>query len=282
MRRLKDGARNVDFSRLLNQAAQLPGVGVDRSQFLRSALKGMAPKSQINQALAQTPVQAGVPKSVIEEAAKNAINEEAARTTALSVATGLPGGIAMVATVPADAAQYLGHMLRISQELAYLYSWPALFEAGEGQVDGGTKSVMTLFAGAMMGISAANLGIVKVANLISEQVVKTLPEQALTRGVVYPIVKKVADIIGAKMSERMFADSVSKVVPLVGAAVSGGLTWFSFKPMCTRLQRQLAFLQLANDGSSEEDSNEARRRVADRSGKAVDGHVDVWKKTYKG
>ena len=48
--------------------------------------------------------------------------------TALSAIAGIPGGFALLATVPADTAQYLGHMLRVAQKLAYLYSWPDLFE----------------------------------------------------------------------------------------------------------------------------------------------------------
>ena len=48
--------------------------------------------------------------------------------TALSAIAGIPGGFALLATVPADTAQYLGHMLRVAQKLAYLYRWPDLFE----------------------------------------------------------------------------------------------------------------------------------------------------------
>lgn len=60
-----------------------------------------------------------------------------------------PGFIALPATVPADMAQYFGHMLRIAQKLAYLYSRPDLFSGDSDGVDDATKGVLTLFFGVM-------------------------------------------------------------------------------------------------------------------------------------
>ncbi|MET7792138.1 hypothetical protein ABZS93_37275, partial [Streptomyces sp900116325] len=42
-----------------------------------------------------------------------------------------------------------------------------------------------------------------------------------------------------------FAKSVSKAIPLVGAAVSGGLTFATFRPMSKRLKAHLSGLELA-------------------------------------
>ncbi len=54
---------------------------------------------------------------------------------------------------------------------------------------------------------------------MAEQVAKKLPQKALTQGVVYPIVKKVAAYIGVEMTKQTFAKSVSKAIPVVGAAI---------------------------------------------------------------
>ncbi len=81
--------------------------------------------------------------------------------------------------------------------------------------------------------------------MMSEQVAKKLPQKALTQGVVYPIVKKVAGYLGVEMTKQTFAKSVSKAVPLVGAAVSGGLTFATFRPMSRRLKTHLSGLELA-------------------------------------
>lgn len=193
----------------------------------------------------ETPAAAGIPLDVLDRVANESIRYETAKVSALSAAAGIPGFIAMPATVPADLAQYVGHMLRIAQKLAYLYSWPDLFSVDNDDLDDATKGVLTLFFGVMFGTQSANVAVGKVAEAMAEQVAKKLPQRALTQGVVYPIVKKVAAHLGVKMTKQTFANSVSKAIPLVGAAVSGGLTFATFRPMARRLKTHLSGLELA-------------------------------------
>ncbi|WP_345313471.1 hypothetical protein [Gordonia alkaliphila] len=75
---------------------------------------------------------------------------------------------------------------------------------------------------------------------------KQLPKQALTKGTIYPIVKKVSELLGVRMTTQIFAKGASKVVPVVGAVVSGGLTFATFKPMSKRLQGHLRSLPLTH------------------------------------
>ncbi len=84
------------------------------------------------------------------------IRYETAKVSALSAAAGIPGILALPATVPADVAQYVGHMLRIAQKLACLYSRPELFSDDGEDVDDATKGVLTLFFGVMFGTQSAN------------------------------------------------------------------------------------------------------------------------------
>ena len=233
------------FSALLAGAARLPGVRVDREAYLRAALARHCSEDQLRQAMAETPAAAGIPLDVLDRVADASIRYETAKVSALSAAAGLPGVLALPATVPADLAQYVGHMLRISQKLAYLYSWPDLFSADNDDLDDDTKGVLTLFVGVMFGTQSANAAVGKVAGMLSEQMAKKLPQKALTHGVVYPIVKKVAQYLGVEMTKQTFAKSVSKAIPLVGAAVSGGLTFATFRPMSKRLKAHLSGLELA-------------------------------------
>ena len=43
--------------------------------------------------------------------------QEFNKVSAISFVSGLPGGVAMFGTVPADLAQYSGHILRILQKV---------------------------------------------------------------------------------------------------------------------------------------------------------------------
>ncbi|MFJ4517619.1 hypothetical protein [Streptomyces sp. NPDC088816] len=232
------------FSMVLVSAAKLPGVRIHREAYLRKALARYCSEDEIRRAIEETPAAAGISLEVLERAAKDSINYEATKVSALSAAAGLPGFFFLPATVPTDMAQYFGHMLRIVQKLAYLYSWPDLFSGHSDDVDDATKGVLTLFFGVMFGANSANAAVGKVAEAMSKQVAKKLPQKALTQGVIYPIVKKVAGYLGVEMTKQSFAKTVSKAVPVVGAVVSGGLTLATYLPMAKRLKKHLASLEL--------------------------------------
>lgn len=234
------------FSTALVYAAKLPAVRIDRETYLRAALSRHCAEDEIRTAIEQTPAAAGIPLDVLDKVANESINYETAKVSTLSAAAGIPGLLFLPATVPADLAQNLGHMLRIAQKLAYLYSWPDLFADDGDELDDATKGMLTLFIGVMFGTQSANTAVGKVAVMISEQVAKKLPQKALTQGVIYPIVKKVAGYLGVQMTKQTFAKTVSKAIPVVGAVFSGGLTLATYLPMARRLKKHLASLELTN------------------------------------
>ncbi|OSP08807.1 hypothetical protein [Microbacterium sp. LEMMJ01] len=231
------------FSQVLDAAAKLPGVRINRAAYLRKALKRYCTDEQIERAIAQNPAAAGISSDVIKEVANTSIGYETSKVTGLSALAGIPGGVAMIGTVPADLAQYMSHMLRISQKLAYVYGWPDLF-ADDEELDEATESLLILFVGVMFGVQLAQGGVSKVAAMIAANVAKKLPQQALTKGVLYPIVKRVAGYLGVSMTKKLFAGGIAKAIPVLGAVFSGGLTLSTFLPMSKRLQRHLASLEL--------------------------------------
>ncbi|MBP2456890.1 hypothetical protein ABID70_002414 [Clavibacter michiganensis] len=233
------------FSTALVTAARLPGVRVDRAAYLRSALKRVCSEEQILLAIAETPAKAGVSAEVLDKAANDSIRFETTKVTALSAVSGIPGGLAMLGTVPADLAQTMAHMIRIAQKLAYLYGWPDLFSDDGEEPDDATKSMLILFIGVMFGTGAATEGVKKVADAMAKQAVRKLPQQALTKGFIYPIVKKVATMLGAKMTKDVFAKGVAKFVPVIGGVASGSLTLATFYPMSKKLKATLADSPLA-------------------------------------
>ncbi len=239
------------FTQLLDAAAQLPAVRIDRAAYLRGALKRYCSEQQVEEAISGSPATAGIPLKVITAAANTSIKFETSRTAALSTIAGIPGGLFMIGTVPADMVQYFGHVLRIAQKLAYIYSWPDLFAKDSEALDEATESILTLFVGVMFGAQLAQAAVSKVSVMIAEQVVKKLPQQALTHGAIYPVVKKVAALLGTQMTKPLFAGGIAKAVPVVGAVFSGGITLATFLPMARRLQKHLASLELTKPGHRE-------------------------------
>ncbi|MCC3295566.1 hypothetical protein LJ756_13145 [Arthrobacter sp. zg-Y411] len=200
-----------NFTQVLDAAAKLPGVRINRAAYLRTALKRHCTEEQINRAIADSPAAAGIPLKVITEIANTSIAYETSKVTGLSTLSGIPGGLAMIGTVPADLAQYLGHMLRISQKLAYIYSWPDLFTDAGDEIDEATQGMLILFVGVMFGVQMAQGGVAKVAGMVATNVAKKLPQRALTKGVVYPIVKKVAGHLGARMTKNSSPAELQKL-----------------------------------------------------------------------
>jgi len=49
------------------------------------------------------------------------------------------------------------------------------------------------------------------------------------------------------MTKATFAKGIGKVIPVVGAVASGGITFAIFKPMATRLKKYLAELPMASN-----------------------------------
>ncbi|MCX4680775.1 hypothetical protein OG413_36800 [Streptomyces sp. NBC_01433] len=152
-------------------AARLPGVRSDREAYLRTALARHCAEDELRRAIEETPAAAGILLAVLDRVANESIRYETAKVSTVSAAAGIPGFIALPATVPADVAQYFAHMLRIAQKLA--------------------------------------------------------------------------GYLGVEMTKQTFVKSVSKAIPLVGAAVSGGLTFATFRPMSRRLKTHLSGLELA-------------------------------------
>jgi uncharacterized protein (DUF697 family) len=236
--------QSIDFEKLLQTSASLPLVHIDRDDFLKNELKRYCDDYTIELAVKNNPAYAKIPAEIIDKIADGCIKFETLKVSTLSFTAGLPGGLAMAATVPADLAQYYAHVLRVIQKLAYLYGWENLINK-KGSMDDETSQLLTLFTGVMFGVKGATTVVTKISQSMAERVGKTLANKALTKGAVYPIVKKMAQILGVRMTKEIFAKGVSKVIPIVGGVVSGGITFASFMPMSKRFKDYLSGLDIA-------------------------------------
>ena len=67
------------------------------------------------------PIEAGIDRDELMKLSRSLAVDRTMKSTAMSFAVGLPGGLASATTIPADIIQYFGMALRIAQEIAYLY-----------------------------------------------------------------------------------------------------------------------------------------------------------------
>ena len=178
----------IDFETVLVESSKLPMVKIDRELFLRKELKGRYNPEVVEKAIRYSPAYAGISVEEINRIAKSCITAETTRVTAISAVAGIPGGFALIGTVPADFTQYFAHILRIVQELIYLYGWKEL-NLDSTEMNQETKNLLILFVGIMFGVNGSVNAVNKVATQVAKQVAKKLPQKALTKGTVYPIVK---------------------------------------------------------------------------------------------
>ena len=81
----------------------------------------------------------------------------------------------MVATIPADIAQYYGYLLRATQKLLYLYGFPEIDTEEEGsKFDDATMNTLIICFGVMYGAVGANNALKAMAKALGVGVEKEL------------------------------------------------------------------------------------------------------------
>ena len=233
---------NNIFEQVLATASSLPMVHIDRKKFLLKELIKFYPKEKVDIAKQKNPAYAGIDISTIDKIANSCINYETNKVSSISFAAGIPGGFAMAGTIPADITQYFAHILRILQKLIYLYGWEEILPE-DGSIDDDTSNIITLFVGVMFGVNGAASTITKISASAAQKASKNIAAKALTKGTLYPIVKKIAQALGVKMTKDIFARGVSKAIPIIGGIASGGLTYITYKPMAYKLKKHLETLK---------------------------------------
>lgn len=223
----------VSLSDVVSTAIQVPGVRVNRNSFLCDAFKEVD-KDSLQSIIEKGPVEAGVGRGVLKQKAHKLIQSRTAISTGASFAAGLPGGLAMAATIPADMLQFYGVSLRMAQELAYLYGETDLWEKDLLDRDKVINQLI-LYCGVMFGATGASQSVRLLSSAMAKQAMKKLPQQALTKTFYYPVIKSIARFFGVSMTKSTFAKGVSKAIPIVGGIVSGGITLATLAPMGLRL-----------------------------------------------
>ena len=219
---------------------RLRGVQIDRDDYLRQELHKLGlDDATISLAQETTPVQAGLTPAQLDQLAADTIAFETRKSATISFAAGLPGGFAMLATIPGDVTQYYVHTFRIMQKLSYIYGWKD-FLGGLDEVDDETLGKMSLFLGVMMGVGGASASLTIFAKQIARPALQEqIAKQALTKTAWYGPMKHTLKLIGIKITKDSFAKGVTKTVPVAGGLISGGMTFAALNIQSTRLQRHL-------------------------------------------
>lgn len=255
---LADTARQQDHeatefaAQFLRTVLRLRGVRIEREAFLRSELhKRGQSESTIAAALDVNPAAAGVPLQMLDDIASSAIAFETRKSSALSFAAGLPGGFAMLGTVPADITQFYVHAFRVMQKIAYTYGWQSFLKDTES-IDDETLGKLASFLGVMMGVGGASASVTAFAAQVARPAIqRQIAGQALTKTSWYLPMKQTLRLVGVQITKQSFAKATAKVVPVVGGVISGGLTLITLGSQSKRLQSHLRDIPPPNVDAAE-------------------------------
>ena len=243
----KNLEKEVALEKIITSAVQIPGVKVSRKKFLAETFASH--DVIMEDIFALGPVAAGISQENLSKLANKLILSRTGQSSIASFVAGIPGGLAMAATVPLDVLQFFGMAIRLAQELSYLYGADDLWQNGQLD-DEKVKNQLLLYCGVMFGVSGAVSGVRVLSTQIAKTTLKKLPQKALTKTFWYPMIKQIGKAIGVKVTKSTVAKGISNAIPVIGGVISGSMNFASMLPMANRLQ---SALESANFGYTEAD-----------------------------
>lgn len=223
-----------DFDEVLAVAVKAPMIKIDRAEFLKNNFSREVEPKMVDKIVQTSPIKAGVSEHILKKIASECIKNETYNVSALSFGTGFGGLIG----IPADLAQYLVHVLRISQKLAYIYGYPSMISI-DGGMDDATKNIILLFIGMMYGVKGTEKVIANLSVTLAEQIAKNINREALTKTAWYPLLKEICKQVGIKVTKDTLGKAATKVFPVIGGVVSAGFSYYCFGKGAERLHKTL-------------------------------------------
>ena len=110
----------LSLADIISTVIQIPGVRVSRVAFLEEQFRTVSPEL-LDSIRRVGPVEAGCSRAELRKLSRRLVQKKTLLSTGASFLAGIPGGIAMAATIPADMLQFYGVALGLAQEISYLY-----------------------------------------------------------------------------------------------------------------------------------------------------------------
>lgn len=228
----KQLSKEIVIEDIISTAIQIPVVKVDRDNFLAEQFAGTV--DNIQDLIDKGPIEYGISREILSSLANKLIIKRTSQSSIASFVSGIPGGLAMAATIPADVMQFFGMTLRLAQELSYLYGAGDLWK--DGKIDNErVKSQLMMYCGVMFGVSGAVSGVRVLSTQIAESTSKKMARKPLMNKIWYRLVKKIGKAINVSVNKKLVSEATKKVIPVVGGVISGALNFASMMPMAKRL-----------------------------------------------
>ena len=270
----KEITSDIMLEEIICKAIQIPGVKVDRNKFLAEIFSSKV--DLLENIINNGPIGVGITREEINNIANRLIMKRTSQSSIASFAAGIPGGLAMAATIPADILQFFGMSLRLAQELSYLYGADDLWKNGKID-DEKVKNQLILYCGVMFGVSGAVSGVRVLSTQVAKTALKKLPQKALTKTFWYPMIKKICSFVGYTLTKKTLASGVSKAIPVIGGVISGTINFASMMPVARKLNDTL---DNATFDYSEEEFNRDIELLSNETGKVSEEDKQSFKEKF--
>lgn len=223
-----NGDGKIDLKDFVLMAVKVPGVNINRREFLKKELGKKNDDKKVAKALETNPKMANIDSAIIEYIVDDVIEDERKKVVSISAALGVSGAVAV--TLPTDIAQYFGFMLRAAQKLMYLYGYPEL-NVNEN-MDDDTTNVLAIALGTMLGVQGADAALRNASGAIVKSLSAGL--KVSSKGVP----QFVGSLVGVGFG-KLGLGVVGLSLPIIGGVISGGLTHITFTNGCENLRKEL-------------------------------------------
>lgn len=224
----------------LNGILKMPGAKINRESFLRKTFRDLSVED-LKVCVSESPLKV-ISAHEIEKAASSVIGSHTTKVTAISTISGIPGGLAMLATIPADLANYYYHVVLVGQKLGYLYGFPDMIDNNESLTKDG-EIMLTAFIGVMNNVKMANELIknlaIELTKRMSGETAARVAGNILSKQIVAQAIEVIAKKLGTQISAKTASRGITKAIPIVSGLICGGITYATFKPQSKRLQEAL-------------------------------------------
>lgn len=231
-------------TKLMGTILQIPGAKVNRQKFLEKVLSPYIKNSEdLEKVQIARPWQIASDE-VLDTIARERISYRKKLVCLKSFVAGIPGGVALFGTIPADILQYNYHLLILSQELAYLHGFPEFYDENDQATEETIQALVVMFFGVKQAIGS-------VGREAAEELVKRLAQGAPKRITemkwgATPLFKAIQEIArwlgvngGKSIGKKHIGSAAGKAIPILGGFVSAGLSAFTFSKDAKRYEEFL-------------------------------------------
>ena len=242
----------------------IPGAKVDRQEFLETVLSLYVKDKEKLKNIENVKPWSIVSHEALDKIAEERVSLRKKFVTTASFAAGLPGGLGLLGTIPADVLQYNYHLLILSQELAYLYGFPDFYDEKGNATEVTVQALIVMFFGIQTAIgNAGREGAEQLIKMLAKGAPKRIATLKWGNTFLFKAIQGIAKWLGVKgglaVSRKEIGAAVGKAIPVVGGFVSAGFSYMTFtmdSKRYVKFLREHKALFMEGDESRDEENQE--------------------------